>query len=708
MSGAKLHCYNGLPKPVTGINNKMFANDYAPARRLLVPVFKFIALLKNVPHFPDVMLRMRLFLLIISLFCWDIMGAQTYTTTKTTKEKALRAYNEGKACVDKGEPALALGFLEKALRADSMLVDAYLAMAEAYDDLRDFFKAETAFEKALEIAPDYAPGAYFRLAQMEWKLDKYSDMAGHLRQYLAGKDLRPQTVATARKMLASAEFAAWAVQHPVPFNPQALPPSVNTSYGEYFPTLTADGEILIFTRQDGQGLMGDENFYKSVLKNGIWQPAVPMDGINTSDNEGAQSISPDGTWIVFTACNRNMGSKPDGSQGSCDLYWTQEKNGKWSEPKPFSATINSRDWDSQPAISADGKSIVFSSRRPGGLGQEDLWVTRKLPGGKWTTPENLGPQINTGGSEQSPYLHPDGQTMYFFSDSLPGMGGRDLYLSRLQPDGNWGRPENLGYPINTKADEVSLFVSLDGKTGYFASDKPTEGQTKKNLNLFAFEMPLAARPQPVTYTKVTVKDAVTGALLSAKAEIIDLATGQTTVTAYTRSDGTALACLPQGRNYALNISKDKYFFYSENFNLSDTQAPGQPFLLEAALEPLPDSLAPGTAEKKPVVLKNIFFETGSSALQSASYAELDRLYQVLKKYAWVRIQINGHTDNVGSDQSNQQLSENRARAVYEYLIGKGIDAARLRFKGFGESKPLSDNTTEQGRAKNRRTEMETF
>jgi outer membrane protein OmpA-like peptidoglycan-associated protein len=644
-------------------------------------------------------MRIQMFLcVLLSAACYNI-EAQNFTTVKTTNDKALSAYNEGKNESSRGQSAIALGYFERAIKEDKKLIDAHLALADTYVELHNYTSAKKSFENALQLDTLYAPFAFFRLAQTEWELEDYDAAAGHLRNYLNGSSKNMKNKADARRMLESAIFAGWAVKHPVPFNPQPLGPAINTAADEYFPTLTADGETLLFTRHEN-GFMGDENFYRSKKVDGVWQTAEPLEGVNTSDNEGAESISPDGSWLVFTACNR-VG---DGSQGSCDLYWSQEKANGWSKPSPFSNTINSTSWDSQPSISADGKSIIFSSRRPGGKGKEDLWITHRKPTGKWTMPVNLGTPVNTGGVEQTPFFHADGQTMYFCSDSLPGMGGQDLFLTRLQPDSTWSKPVNLGYPINTPKDEVALTVSLDGKTAYFATNRP--GSQK--IDIYTFELPEFARPKPVTYAKVEVRDYTNNNPLAARLDIIDLKTGQTYVSVSTRKDGTALACLPSGVDYALRINKDHYFFHSENFNLADTATYLKPYLLKVLLQPIPDSAAT-PVKGAPIVLRNVFFATGSSELATSSAAELDYLVRMLQQLSYLRIQINGHTDNIGGDAANQTLSEARAKSVYNYLISKGITAQRLKYKGFGETKPLNKaNDTEEGRAQNRRTEFEVW
>lgn len=638
-------------------------------------------------------MRSLLFVLLIPACSY----AQNFTSLKTTTEKALSAYNEGIREASGGEAAIAQGYFEKAIKADPKFIDAKLALADTYIDLRDFFKAEQYFEEALALDTTYAPVAFLFLGKVELTLDKYEESATHLASYLNSNPQNARNKKLAQQLLACSRFAAEAVKNPVPFNPKALENTINTSESEYFPSLTADGSTLIFTRRE----KGDENFYSSTFKDQHWMEATPLEGVNTRENEGAQAISPDGSWLVFTACNR----EGDGSQGSCDLYWSQLKSTGWTKPVPFSNVINSTLWEAQPTIGADNKTLIFSRGVGGPNSPIALWITTRQAGGKWAKPEKLPPQINVGGKVHTPFLHPDGQTLYFSSDSLPGMGGSDIFFVRRQPDGAWGTPENLGYPINTKGEEGMIVVSLDGRTAYYASDR--KGGVG-GFDIYSFELPERARPRPVTYARARVMDAVTGYPVVAKVDFIDLKTGQSFVAANTKSDGTALVCLPAGRDYALNVNKDKYLFFSDHFNLTEVATFDQPFALNIELQPITQDSLSGkiTPGGKPIVLRNVFFETGSASLRTESATELDRLAAMLSQYAHLRIQINGHTDNVGNDAANQTLSEQRAKAVQDYLIAKNIDPARLKFHGYGETKPIESNDTAEGKAKNRRTEFE--
>jgi outer membrane protein OmpA-like peptidoglycan-associated protein len=651
------------------------------------------------------MLRLLPFLLAV-FFCQHAT-AQKYTTARTASGKVRTMYERGMRMSFNGQLDAALTDLQKALELEPTFIDAQIEWANVKNQQGKMAEAEQGYEKALSIDPNYEPGVLYSLAVVEFDQKKLEESAAHFEQFLKtpGK-ISEKRKAAAERYLKNVRFAAEAVKNPVPYQPVNLGPNINTTDAEYLPIITADGETLIYTAVRGR----QEDFYRSKKTNGIWQPGEPIEAINTPNNEGAQSISADGKLLVFTACHRRDGL------GGCDLYFSELKKGQWTPVRNIGAPINSPGWESQPSISADGKTLFFTSERRSGVGGKDLWVSYRQPNGRWSDPENVGAPVNTTDDEQSPFIHPDGQTLYFMSNGHPGMGGFDLYLSRRQPDGKWGEPQNLGYPINTEGNEGALSVSLDGKTAYFATDilMKMEGvssfdnpQGKGTTDIYSFELPEQNRPQPVTYVKARVSDSATGQRLVAKVEFIELQSGQVYASSLTEEDGEFLVTLPAGKDYALNVSRDKYLFYSDNFALAQGGTPDEPFLLEIALTPISTGTGE-TAKAKPVVLKNVFFETGSAELKKESLVELNRLKKLLEDNPSLKIQINGHTDNVGSEEANQKLSDGRAKAVYDFLIQNGIEMKRLKFKGFGESQPLASNDLPEGRQQNRRTEFVIF
>ncbi|MCF8245420.1 MAG: OmpA family protein [Saprospiraceae bacterium] len=649
------------------------------------------------------MIRAISFLFLISL-CGNAFAQNKITTTKTANGKLKTMYERAARIASLGQFDDAIEDLDKALKIDPSFIDAQIEWANVKYQQMKLEEAEIGYQKALALDSIYEPNIFYSLANVQFDQRKYGDSAANFDYFLKNAPrISPKRRANAEKYLANTKFAAEATKNPVPYEPKNLGPNVNTPDAEYLPTLTADGETLIYTAVR----KGQEDFYRSVKIDGEWQPGKPIEAVNTPNNEGAQSISGDGKFLVFTACNRRDGL------GGCDLFFAELKNGKWTAVRNLGAPVNSPGWESQPSLSSDGKTLYFTSERKGGKGGKDIWMSLRQPNNKWGTPVNLGAPINTSADDQSPFIHADGQTLYYMSNGLPGMGGYDLYFSRLQPDGKWGEPQNLGYPINTEGNEGALSVSLDGKTAYFATDRLTaqngvsafdNPQGKGTTDIYSFELSAADRPQPVTYVQAIIFDAATKKPLVANVEFVELGSGKTYASAETESDGEFLITLPAGGNYALNVSKEKYLFYSENFALNEPGTMDQPFKLSIGLQPVGTG-SDGTATK-PIVLKNVFFETGSAALRKESLIELARLKKLLDENPTLKIQINGHTDNVGTEPDNLKLSNDRAKAVYDYLTQNGIDAIRLRFKGFGEVVPAASNETEEGRKQNRRTEYE--
>ncbi|NJN78478.1 MAG: OmpA family protein [Saprospiraceae bacterium] len=424
------------------------------------------------------------------------------------------------------------------------------------------------------------------------------------------------------------------------------------------------------------------------------------------DNEGAETISADGRFLVYTVCNRRE------DFGGCDLYYSEMKNSQWSTPRNIGLPVNSRAWESQPSLSADGRTLYFVSSRDGGKGKKDLWVTYKMRNGQWMNPRNLGDVINTDGDESSPHIHADGQTLYFSSDGHVGMGESDMFMTTRQADGTWSQPKNLGYPINTKSAENSLVVSLDGTTGYFASDRE---DSKGATDIYSFEMPQSIRPKPVTYLKAKVIDANTRLDLVANVELIQLSTGFVYTEAVTAENGEFLICLPSGDDYALNVSRKGYLFYSENYALKEATSFEAPFQANVALQPIGSETLPRIMEiqlqvqiqkrVKQLSLKMYFLVLALPICNRLQNQNWINLVVLLKENPTIKIQINGHTDNVGNPETNQKLSLNRATAVMNYLIENGIETDRLTAKGFGENQPIDTNETEIGRKNNRRTEF---
>ncbi|HXB43737.1 MAG TPA: OmpA family protein, partial [Puia sp.] len=355
--------------------------------------------------------------------------------------------------------------------------------------------------------------------------------------------------------------------------------------------------------------------------------------------------------------------------------------------------INTEFWESAPSLSPDKRDLYFASNRPGGYGGNDIYVSHYLANGRWSPPENLGPEINTIGDESTPFIHADNQSLYFTSSGHLGYGSNDLFVSRKDATGKWGKPENLGYPINTIEDEGSMVISADGKTAYYASDR---ADSRGKLDLYTFQLRDDIRPARTLWIKGKVFDKKTLKGLPSAVELTELQTEQVISKVQTDEKGNYFITLPVGKDYAFNVNRKGYLFFSENFPLSQKQ-PDSTYNIDIPLQPIEANAM--------VILKNIFFDVNKYDLKSESKVELDQIVQLMKENITLKIEISGHTDNVGKPSDNLKLSENRAKSVVIYLTAKGIDARRLSFKGIGDTKPIADNNTEEGRAKNRRTEL---
>ncbi|MCC6251873.1 MAG: PD40 domain-containing protein [Bacteroidia bacterium] len=633
-------------------------------------------------------------------------GAFAQKIYSTNSSKAIKYFEKAQLSFDARKDDEAIDLLQKAIKADDKFVEAHMFLAEVFAEHKKYNEAIEEGKKAISINPDFFKSAYYSLGFWCLKTQMYDEAEKYFKHFLHYKGIKDESKSNATLGLRSAQFARNAIAQPVPFNPVNLGEMVNSPDPDYLPALTADEQTLIFTRlimrnpkDDPKNMRNrSEDFYHSTKLNGKWTKAVNIGPpVNTPGNEGAQCISSDGQTFIFTACSE-YNEYPGGRKGfgSCDLFIAKKQaNGQWGVPENMGKPINTQYWESQPSLSSDGQTLYFASNRPGGKGSSDIWKCTKNAQGKWDNLENLGDSINTIAFEESPFIHPDNKTLYFASEGWPGMGGKDLYLARMKNNGTFATPVNLGYPINTPENERDLVVTASGKTAYFSSER--DGGYG-DLDLYSFDLYEAAQPQAVTYVKGMVFNKENNKGLEADFELIDLESGKTIMKANSMSGtGEYLVCIPTDRNYLMNVSRNGFLFASENFSLKGLSDNLNAFELNVALTPIK------AGEK--VVLKNIFFETASYQLKDESKIELQKLINFLNLNKGVSVEISGHTDNVGDNKQNQILSENRAKAVYDYLINNKITQQRLSYKGYGNTMPIDDNNTESGRANNRRTEF---
>ncbi len=638
---------------------------------------------------------MRPLLIILFLMLFGFISRTGFSQAfHSSSNKAIKAYNEGVSLYDYFDYKNAETNFKIAIATDSGFYEAYMVLGELMLKQMRNKEAVLYYNHAVRIDSMYYPPLFFYLAEAEFRTGDYINALIHYRIYLLQNKISEKNRTLALKKVINCEYAINAMKSPVPFNPVSVGSSINSPDDEYWPSITADGQTLMFTRQNkasGSAIgsrIEQEDFYVSHLSDNGWTMAINAGApLNTINNEGAQTISSGGNYMYFTACDRPGGS------GSCDLYFSAFDNGKWSVPVNVGSPVNTHYWESQPSISADGRMLFFSSSRPGGIGGKDIWYSVLKENNKWDVPVNLGTTVNTPGDEMSPFFHFDGKTLYFSSDGRPGMGGFDIYFSRMNVDSSWTVPKNLGYPINTFNDEMGLVIEANGQYAYFSSKH--DNITGKDIYYFALDESL--RPDPVSYLKGKVYDKETGRMLKANYELINLSIGKTTVKSISDSEGNFLVCLPSGYNYGLNVSKTGYLFYSENFVFEGVHTVMEPFIKKIILSPVK------VGEK--IHLSNVFYDIDSWELKKESFPELNSLVDLLTVNSDIKVEIGGYTDSTGSKEHNLILSQKRALSVVEYLIKKGITSTRLKYKGYGNQSPVGDNITFEGRKINRRTEV---
>jgi outer membrane protein OmpA-like peptidoglycan-associated protein/tetratricopeptide (TPR) repeat protein len=631
----------------------------------------------------------RKLFIFFSLLLSALYGYGQHYNADAVPAKARRWYDRAMQTImlsTEKDQAQTIQNLQKAIEEYPEYLDAYVQLGSIYEQNKKYDQALSCFDKAYQIDSAYFLPGYLLYAKAKAGAGRFAEALQLTDHFLAQANLRESSRQNALKWKAHFTFGLESLRENIPFQPVNLGDSINTADPEYFPSLPIDQKMLIFTRNLHN--RNEDFFISHLLQDTVWSKALPISGnINSVYNEGGQTISQDGKVLLYTICNR------PGGMGSCDIYYAVKTDSGWSPPQNMGPPVNSPYWDTQPCLSPDNHDLYFVSNRPGGYGGSDIYVCHLQPDGRWSKPQNLGPDINTPGDESSPFIHADNQTLYFASSGLPGLGGVDLYYVRRNPDGSWNKPHNLGYPINTIDHDGSLFVAADGKTAYFASDR---SDSRGQLDIYRFTLYPAARPVRTLYVEGYVFDQKTNNRLNATIDLIDLATGKVLTHIPTDPDGSYMVTLPVGKDYAFNVGKPGYLFYSDHFSLRDTTK-WKPFYINIGLQPIELNAH--------ITLNNIFFDFDQYTLKAESHIELDKLVQLLQANPAINIQINGYTDSAGTAQHNLLLSQQRAQAVVNYLVSKGIAAGRLRAKGYGASHPVASNDTAEGRARNRRTEL---
>ena len=557
----------------------------------------------------------------------------------------------------------------------------------------DFFNAETQALKAIELCTDNFPKAYYFLGEIAYKRKDYVNADIYLKKAI-NLQIGDPYYSDAIMLYENAKILAQIINNPVKFNPQIVK-GISTQDDEYLPIISPDQELSFFTRRSDKMSLQDittttiEEFVFSKKINGDFEVGQALTyPFNLESNEGGASITIDNKILYYTKCIRD-----NKGYNNCDIYYVNRENGAWSNVQEFPKNISKIDsWESQPTVSSDGKTILFSSDRSGGYGKMDLYEISKV-NDTWTSPKNLGSTINSNENEKSPYLHTDGKTLFFASTNFPSLGGFDIFYSRKDSLGNWQKPINIGFPINTVSDEISLFVSTDGNQAYFASN---------NLNgiggwdIYSFGLYEGAKPERVLFLKGDLLDENKQIIEDVDLEIKNLTTQEITTIKVDAGTYVSSLTLAKDDDVLITIKKEGFAFNSTYISTEDTS-----FNSPSALNFEMQSLEQG----KSFSIENIYFDNNSYELKRATNEILIEFAKYLEVNNTLIIEINGFTDNVGNQADNQLLSENRAKAVRDLILLQGISEKRVFYNGFGESSPITSNDTEKGRGQNRRTEF---
>lgn len=634
-------------------------------------------------------------------------------------KKAQKLFNQALESFNKQNPSLGYKFLIEATREDENFAKAYLMLADINIDKYKTSRSGTSALQYLNNAINYyikvaniCPSlqnyrACYEAAYYLYQNKDYDKAHIYVEKFIQNQKNSPYKN-EAENIKKHIDTYFQLKNNPVPFNPKKVE-DICTDNDEFLPLITPDDEYMLYTQRirktDDVGFQRTYDIFTIATRDAssnkekfINSTPMPSPFNEKKDNnQGAVSITIDNNHLYLTICEGI----------NCDIYVSDNVDGQWTPPRNIGGSINGRrSWESQPSISSDGKMLFFASIRPGNIGFDindtttytsDIWMSVQDENGNWMPAKNLGPIINTPGNEKTPFIHSDSKTLYFSSDGHYGLGGYDIYYSKMLPNGKWSEPKNIGYPINTENDEIGFIVSTSGKRAYFASNKLSDS---KGYDIYTFELPEEARPEKVVFYKGQVKDEQGNPLEDAKVVVKNITEQRTTEALVDKMTGKYAVVIPIEKpndEFLLMVKKKDYAFTSNYFK-ADEITTNKPMEVNFEVKPIEVG--------KTVKINNIYFATNSAVFEKSSLVVLDNFLEFLNENPTVCIEIHGHTDNVGDEASNKVLSEKRAKAVAEYLILNGLDPKRIvATYGFGESKPVASNDTEAGRALNRRTEF---
>jgi len=679
--------------------------------------------------------------------------------------KAVKRYKKAEGAVkkDRGE---AIKLLRDAITLDPDYPDPYYKLGRMAMGRENYNAAKKYFLQVMDICPTFNIYLHYYLGKIFYGSEEFSKAEFHLKEFMKHPDdiKTDRHFNVAKQLKEDAVFYGKLIENPVSFEPQNVP-GICSQKDEYLPYITADQETAYFTRKFQRKALGDlypkmvEVFTIAHKSNGGFSRGKAMMApFNKGNNEGGACLTIDNMRMYYTICK-----KLTNGYNNCDIYtaeyvkiesssimdlgfMTQELgmtenevrfelermknaglNYMWTNVHPLNHPVNQIDsWESQPTISSDGRTLYYASNRKGGIGGIDIYKTTKDSTGNWSPPVGLGKKINTSGNEKSPFMHPDKKTLYFSSDGHRGLGGYDIFFAKMKKTEEgygWETVRNIGFPINSADNDIGFFVSTDGETGYFSSTNTSEKyRSLGGWDLYYFPLYEEARPAEIIFLKGELMDEKGEAIVGGSMNITNVRTKEVTDVDVDSLSGkyAVIITLEEDHkdDFVVSVTKENYTYASELISTKDNATSNI-----STSTSISTSITTTSTKRKDLVqklnikmkeiaigepyrLNNINFATNSSSvLTVASMVILDGFANYLKNVPEMRVVIHGHTDNVGSDLDNQELSQNRAKSVYDYLVLSGVNQNRLLYKGFGESKPIASNSTVEGKARNRRTEF---
>lgn len=643
---------------------------------------------------------------IVLLLLAGIVSLEASAQTMCEMEMSKKNYKEyQKACemYERGQYTASTGILKKIVSDEPEVAEPYFVLGLIAAKKESLAALDKNMSKVLALCPDFPDARlHYYMGLVHYSYERYEQAVISFDNFFGMAEMemdgRYDTyIEEAESYSYWSRTLAKAYLNPVPFEPKSIQ-GISTEANEYLAYKTVDGSRMYFTR-DVVKNEDNSSFYKHDLetrvammieshreKDGTFGKGRRMQPpFNTGKNEGTFTLTADNKLLFYSITQQ---TKVD--YANCDIYFSEYKNGEWTEPQNAGSNVNTAStWESQPSITPDGNYLYFASNRQGGYGGTDIWCVHRLPNGDWSRPENLGPSVNTEDNERSPFIHPDGVSLYFASNGWEGLGGYDMYYTRVD-DSRGQKPLNLGHPINTEGDEFYFGVDTDGEKAYFSSNKyPSKG----GMDIYEFDLYPAIKPQKVCVIKGSVVDENDNPIGGELELFITAGAKEKSLYRIDDAEGTFTAVLNPKNDYIL-IAKREGYAFSSVLVTKHTVLPADSIL---HFKILPIEVG-GSYQ-----INDIVFGLNSAELTDNTRLVINAFIEFLRDNPKVHATIEGYTDNVGDEEDNQKLSEQRAKAVYDYLIANRVRPDRLQYKGMGSANPVATNDTEEGRAKNRRT-----